>query len=155
MDAVVLVEPEIAWNTGNAGRSCLAFGAHLHLVGPLGFSLEEKRVRRAGLDYWKHVSPTVHPDWDAFERTLDSFGTTIFLSADAPRALDEVAFGPDEPCAFVFGRESTGFAPELRERFLDRMVRLPLADARVRSLNVSTCVGIVLYEAWRRRAEAT
>ena len=67
MDTVVLVEPEIAWNTGNAGRSCLAFGAQLHLVGPLGFSLDEKRVRRAGLDYWTHVDPVVHNDWEHFE----------------------------------------------------------------------------------------
>ena len=67
---VALIEPEIAWNTGNAGRTCLAAGAQLHLVGPLGFSLDEKAVRRAGLDYWKHVAPVVHADFSAFEEGL-------------------------------------------------------------------------------------
>lgn len=150
MDVIALVEPEIAWNTGNAGRSCLAFGAKLHLVGPMGFSLDEKRVRRAGLDYWKHVAPVVHDDWAAFERSSGDMPPAYFLSADAPRSLDEVDLGPCN--TFVFGKESVGLDPDLRERFADRLVRLPMADDRIRSLNLSTCVGIVLYEAARRRA---
>jgi len=150
VDVIALVEPEIAWNTGNAGRSCLAFGAKLHLVGPLGFSLDEKRVRRAGLDYWRHVDPVVHRDWEAFDERAASLPPTYFLSADAPRTLDEVEFAPSN--TFVFGKESVGLDAALRERFADRLVRLPIVDDRIRSLNVSTCVGIVLYEAWRRRA---
>jgi len=145
---VVMVEPEIAWNTGNAGRSCLALGAQLHLVGPLGFSLEEKRVRRAGLDYWTHVAPRVHDDWARFEALLPSLGTPLFFSAEAERTLDEVDWSG--PAVFLFGRESVGFAPEIRERYREQLVRLPMRDDRVRSLNVSTCVGIVLYEAARR-----
>jgi len=149
VDVIALVEPEIAWNTGNAGRSCLAFGARLHLIGPLGFSLEEKRVRRAGLDYWRHVDPVVHEDWAAFERESTALPLPYFLSADAPRTLDDVELEPAS--TFVFGKESVGLDPALRERFADRLVRLPILDDRIRSLNLSTCVGIVLYEAWRRR----
>ena len=149
MDSVVLVEPEIAWNTGNAGRSCLALGARLHLVGPLGFSLEEKRVRRAGLDYWRHVDPELHHDWREFEPHLPGLGTPLFFTAEAPRTLDEVTWSG--PAVFLFGRESTGFDASLRERYSDHLVRLPMLDDRVRSLNLSTCVGIVLYEAHRRR----
>jgi len=150
-DVIVLLEPEIAWNTGNAGRSCLAFGARLHLVGPLGFSLDEKRVRRAGLDYWRHVDPEVHESWETYEPRLDDLPDAYFLSAEAPRTLADVELGPAN--TFVFGKESVGLAAELRERYAERLVRLPILDERIRSLNVSTCVGIVLYEAWRRRNE--
>ena len=149
MHHVVLVEPEIAWNTGNAGRSCLAFGAQLHLVEPLGFSLAEKRVRRAGLDYWPRVAPVMHEDWASFERTLPGLGRPVLLTADAPRALHEVEFGGD--AVFVFGKESTGLAAGIRERYADSCARIPLHDEGVRSLNLSTCVGIVLYEASRRQ----
>ena len=149
MDVIALIEPEIAWNTGNAGRSCLAFGAKLHLVGPLGFSLDEKRVRRAGLDYWKHVDPVVHDNWEEYAAQAAALPPAYYLSADAPRTLDEIEFAPSN--TFVFGKESVGLDPELRERMSDRLVRLPIHDDRIRSLNVSTCVGIVLYEAWRRR----
>jgi len=147
---VVLVEPEIAWNTGNVGRTCLAAGARLHLVAPLGFSLDEKRVRRAGVDYWKHVDPVLHADFDAFETALPSLGGAWFFSADAERTLYEVEI--EDPAVFVFGKESAGFAPEIRERYRDRMVRLPVLDDRVRSLNLSTCAGIALYEALRQRS---
>jgi len=149
MDHVVLVEPEIAWNTGNAGRSCLAFGARLHLVGPLCFSLDEKRVRRAGLDYWRHVDPAVYPDWASFEAILPTLGEPLLLTAEAHRTLPECTL--ESPTVFVFGKESTGLDPALRERFAARCARIPQSDSRVRSLNVSTCVGIALYDAARRR----
>lgn len=147
---VVLVEPEIAWNAGNAGRTCLAAGARLHLVGPLGFSLSERRVRRAGLDYWEHVQPVVHGDIAAFERVLPDLGEPLFFTAEAERPFWDTPL-PARP-VLVFGKESSGFAADLRARYADRLVRLPMMDARVRSLNLSTCVGIALYEALRRRA---
>src|SRR3954466_13223660 len=87
---VVLVEPEIHWNTGNAGRTCLAAGAQLHLVGPLGFSLEDKEVRRAGLDYGPRVAPRVWPDWPTFERALQSLGAPYLFTARAERRFQEV-----------------------------------------------------------------
>ena len=149
---VALIEPEIPWNSGNAGRTCLAFGAQLHLVGPLGFSLDDKQVRRAGLDYWKHVAPVVHEDFETFANALPSLGTAFFLSADAGRTLPDTDLpGDGEDAVFVFGRESVGFSAHIRERYADRLVRIPQRDGRVRSINLSTCVGIVLYEAARQR----
>jgi tRNA (cytidine/uridine-2'-O-)-methyltransferase len=146
---IVLVEPEIHWNTGNAGRTCLAVGAQLHLVGPLGFSLDGKQVRRAGLDYWDRVAPVVHDDFAAFERALPSLGEPLFFSADAPLSYYDVAI-PARP-VLVFGKESVGFDAVVRARFAARMVRLPMRDGAVRSLNVSTCVGIAAYEVLRRQ----
>lgn len=145
---VAFVEPEIAWNTGNAARTCLAAGARLHLVEPLGFSLDEKQVRRAGLDYWQYADPVVHPDFEAFEDALPDLGDALFFSADAKRTLYEVEI--PKRAVFVFGRESVGFDPTIRQRYRDRLVRLPVLDSRVRSLNLSTCAGIALYEALRR-----
>src|SRR5690606_32544752 len=90
---VVLVQPEIHWNTGNAGRTCLAVGATLHLIEPLGFSLDEKQVRRAGLDYWEHVDLRVWPDWAAFERELPRLGEPYFFSTKASRPMWEAPLG--------------------------------------------------------------
>lgn len=147
---VVLVHPEIAWNTGNAGRTCLAAGAQLHLVEPLGFSLSEKQVRRAGLDYWEFVAPVVHESLEAFEAALPSLGTPLLLCADAKVSLFDVQI--PEQAVFVFGKESVGLPATFRARYPQRQVRLPTRDSRVRSLNLSTAVGIVLYEALRRQA---
>jgi tRNA (cytidine/uridine-2'-O-)-methyltransferase len=144
-----LVEPEIAWNTGNAGRTCLAAGAQLHLVEPLGFSLANKQVRRAGLDYWEHVAPVVHESFPAFEAALAALGAPFLLSAEADRSFYEVAIPRD--AVFIFGKESVGLPRSIRARYRDRLVSLPVRDPRVRSLNVSTAVGVVLYEALRRR----
>ncbi len=148
---VVLVEPEIPWNTGNAGRTCLAAGARLHLVKPLGFSLEERQVRRAGVDYWEHVDPIVHESFEAFERALPALGTPLLFTGEAERTLFEADFGADT--VFVFGRESVGFSKDVRARHRDHLVRIPQFDDRVRSINVSTCVGIALYEAIRRQGK--
>ena len=146
---VVLVEPEIHWNTGNIGRTCLSGDAQLHLVEPLGFSLDEKAVRRAGLDYWIRVKPTVWPSWEAFAEVLPSLGQAVFVSPDGER--DYWSFDYRQPTVFVFGRESVGLPTALRRRFADRLAKVSIADPEVRSLNLSTCVGIVLYEAIRQR----
>ena len=149
---VVLVEPEIHWNTGNVGRTCLAAGAQLHLVGPLGFSLDDREVRRAGLDYWPRVDPRVWPSWAAIDEALPSLGEPFFFSAEASRSLWDVEF--PECSALVFGRESVGLSHDLRARFRDRLVRIPMADPALRSLNLSTAVAIALYEALRQRRGA-
>ncbi len=146
---VVLVEPEIHWNTGNVGRTCLAAGAQLHLVEPLGFSLDEREVRRAGLDYWPRVEPRVWPTWAAVEESLPELGEPYFFSAEAPRTLWEVEF--PERAALVFGRESVGLAADIRARFRDRLVRIPMADPGLRSLNLSTSVAVAVYEVLRQR----
>jgi tRNA (cytidine/uridine-2'-O-)-methyltransferase len=145
---VVLVEPEIHWNTGNVGRTCLAAGAQLHLVEPLGFSLDDKEVRRAGLDYWPRVDPRLWPSWSALAEALPSLGEAFFFSADASRTLWEVQF--PERAVLVFGRESVGLPRDIRDRYRDRLVRIPMADPALRSLNLSTAVGIALYEALRQ-----
>lgn len=147
---VVLVEPEIHWNTGNAGRTCLAAGARLHLVEPLGFSLDEREVRRAGLDYWERVRPRVWPSWDALEAELPGLGEPFFASPDAERDLWQVRY--PERTVLVFGRESAGLEAGLRERHRDRLVRLPMSDPALRSLNLSTSVAVFLFEVLRQRA---
>jgi tRNA (cytidine/uridine-2'-O-)-methyltransferase len=147
---VVLVHPEIHWNTGNAGRSCLAAGATLHLVEPLGFSLDEREVRRAGLDYWEHVPLRVWPSWASIEAAFPELGEPFFFSTKASRMYWDVSY-PDRT-VLVFGRETGGLDPPIHERYSDRMVRMPIESPHVRSLNLSTTVGIALYEVLRQRA---
>lgn len=147
---VVLVRPEIHWNTGNTGRSCLAAGAQLHLVGPLGFSLSDRRVRRAGLDYWKRVAPEIWPDWAHFEAALSHLGEAFFFSPEAPRDLWSVSY--PESTVLVFGSETKGLSADLRKRYACRLIRLPMQDPELRSLNLSTSVGITLYEVLRQRS---
>jgi tRNA (cytidine/uridine-2'-O-)-methyltransferase len=149
---VVLVHPEIHWNTGNAGRSCLATGAVLHLVEPLGFSLGEREVRRAGLDYWEHVDLRVWPSWEDFERELPILGEPFFFSTKASTQYWDAPLGEAESAVLVFGRETGGLPPEIHERYASRMVGMPILSPHVRSLNLSTCVGIALYEVLRQRA---
>ena len=145
---LALVSPEIPWNTGNVGRTALAMGAQLHLIEPLGFSLSDRHLRRAGLDYWVHVAPRIHPDLASFERVIEDVGTSFWFSAGADRCLYDVEV-PDE-AVFVFGPESCGFSEEIRQRYAAHLVSLPVLDARVRSLNLSTCVGVAAYEYLRR-----
>jgi tRNA (cytidine/uridine-2'-O-)-methyltransferase len=146
---VVLVHPEIHWNTGNAGRTCLAAGAQLHLVRPLGYSLDDREVQRAGLDYWERVDPVVWQDWSDLECELPNLGEPCFFSAEAPRTLWEVAF--PHRTVLVFGRESVGLPAEIRARHADRLVRIPMLDPALRSLNLSTTVAIAAYEVLRQR----
>ena len=148
---IVLVHPEIHWNTGNTGRTCLAAGATLHLIEPLGFSLSERRVRRAGLDYWEHVEPRVWPSWDAFERELPTLGNPYFFSAKAKRLLWDVHFDGPSDVVLIFGSETAGLPAELRGRYPDKFVAMPVLSPHVRSLNLSTAVGIALYEVLRQR----
>ncbi len=147
---VVLVEPEIHWNTGNAGRTCLAVGATLHLVGPMGFSLEEREIRRAGLDYWDRVRPVVWQSWEDIEPGLPDLGEPFFFSAQGTRPYWDVVY--PEPCVLVFGRESTGLPRAIREKHASRLLSIPQpGDPSVRSLNLSTSVALAVYEILRQR----
>ena len=112
----VLVHPEIHWNTGNTGRSCLAAGATLHLVEPLGFSLSEREVRRAGLDYWEHVDLRVWPSWEAFERELPRLGEPFFFSTKGRRLYWEADLTADD-VVLIFGRETGGLPPAIHQRY--------------------------------------
>jgi tRNA (cytidine/uridine-2'-O-)-methyltransferase len=145
------VHPEIHWNTGNAGRTCLATGATLHLIEPLGFSLDDREVRRAGLDYWEHIDLQVWPSWDAFERELPSLGEPYFFSTRATRLVWDAPLGASNGVVLVFGRETNGLPAELQDRYRDRLVAMPILSPRVRSLNLSTSVGIAVYEVLRQR----
>jgi tRNA (cytidine/uridine-2'-O-)-methyltransferase len=148
---VVLVHPEIHWNTGNAGRTCLAVGATLHLVEPLGFSLDERQVKRAGLDYWEHVDLRVWPDWQSFEAQLPALGEPYFFSTSGTRLLWDAPLGRSNDVVLVFGRETGGLPIAIHERYRERFVSMPIASPRVRSLNLSTSVGIAVYEVLRQR----
>ncbi|AEJ62244.1 RNA methyltransferase, TrmH family, group 2 [Spirochaeta thermophila DSM 6578] len=142
---VVLHEPEIPQNTGNIARTCAATGAVLHLIEPLGFSLEDRYLRRAGLDYWPMVDLRLHSSWDAFleeERPSSLF----LLSTRGTRSYHTCSF-PDETY-LVFGKETAGLPPRILEAFPDRVVRIPMR-AGARSLNLSNAVAILVYEALR------
>jgi tRNA (cytidine/uridine-2'-O-)-methyltransferase len=149
---VVLVHPEIHWNTGNAGRTCLAVGATLHLIEPLGFSLDEREVKRAGLDYWENVDLRVWPSWGALEAELPRLGEPYFFSTKAKTLLWDAPLGSHESVVLVFGRETGGLPAALHERYRDRFVAMPIHSPLVRSLNLSTSVGIAVYEVLRQRA---
>jgi tRNA (cytidine/uridine-2'-O-)-methyltransferase len=143
---VCLVEPEIPPNTGSIARTCGATQSVLHLVEPLGFSLEERALRRAGVDYWHLVDVRVHKTFEAFVATCGA-GALHFLSAGARRSYLEACFAPGD--CFVFGRESVGLPQSLLDAHADRVWGIPTIG-RVRSLNVSNAVSIVLYDALRR-----
>jgi len=152
---VVLVEPEIHWNTGAVGRSCLAAGAQLHLVEPLGFSLGDKEVRRSGLDYWPRVKPRLWPSWGALVQRLENgeLGQPFLLAPGMGRSLFATSF-PREGVALVFGKESVGLAPALLAQHADRVVHLPMADPALRSLNLSVMAGIAMFEVRRQWSAA-
>jgi len=150
---VVLVHPEIHWNTGNAGRTCLAVGATLHLIEPLGFSLDEKQVKRAGLDYWEHVDLRVWSSWGEFETQLPSLGEPFFFSTKAARTFWDAPLGAHDDVVLIFGRETGGLPAELHEQHRDRFVTMPILSPRVRSLNLSTSVAVAAYEVLRQRRE--
>ena len=151
---VALVHPEIHWNTGNAGRTCLAAGATLHLIEPLGFSLNEREVKRAGLDYWKHVDLRVWPSWNAFESELPTLGEAYFFATRAGRQFWDAPLGAAQDVVLIFGRETSGLADEIRDKYRDRLVALPMSSPHVRSLNLSTTVAVALYEVLRQRRVA-
>ncbi len=145
---VVLFEPDIPGNTGNVGRSCVATGSCLHLVGRLGFSLDEKHLRRSGLDYWKKVNLTKHKNWEDFLRALPAGSDLHFFSKKAKRDFWSATFTLES--YLIFGCETSGLPPAFQERYESRMYRIPMVPDSVRSLNLSTSVGIVLYEALRQ-----
>ena len=144
---VVLVEPEIPPNTGNIGRLCLATGATLHLIKPLGFSIDDRELKRAGLDYWKEVDVRL---WDSFHdlrQPLGSGARFFFLTTKSDRAYYDVAFQPGD--FLVFGRETKGLPETLLAAHPQELLTIPMRGTR--SLNLATAVGIVLFEAMRQQ----
>lgn len=145
---VVLVAPEIPPNTGSIGRLCVATNTTLHLIEPLGFQLDDKHVRRAGLDYWEHVRLHVHPSWEAF-LALREPGRLLGFTAHAPRAYTNACYAPDDH--LVFGGESRGLPSHVRDTLADHLYSIPIHSPHVRSLNLATAVAIVRYEALRQQ----
>jgi tRNA (cytidine/uridine-2'-O-)-methyltransferase len=148
---VALIQPQIPPNTGNIARLCAATDSPLHLIGPLGFSLDEREVKRAGLDYWEHVDVRMWPSWDVFERELPTLGEAWFFSTKATLVLWDAPLGATDDVVLVFGRETTGLPAGLRASYSDRLVTVPMVSSFVRSLNLSTSVGIATYETLRQR----
>ena len=144
--SVALIEPKIPPNTGNIARLCAATETTLHLVGPLGFSLEDNALKRAGLDYWEHVDLWIHPFWRVF-RDAVSRDRCLYFSARAERSYLDAPY--TENSVLVFGNETEGMPQRIRDKHPERLFRIATRDA-VRSLNLSTAVGIVLYEAVRQ-----
>ena len=149
MFRIVLVHPEIPPNTGNVIRLAANTGCELHLVEPLGFSMEDKLMKRAGLDYHEYADVRRHADWDALVRALQPDPTRLFaLTTRGTRAVHDVRFEPGD--CLVFGSESRGLPPEVRERFAPgQQLRLPMRAGQ-RSLNLSNAVAVTVFEAWRQ-----
>lgn len=150
---VVLVEPEIPPNTGNIIRLCANTGAQLHLIEPLGFPLDDAKMRRAGLDYHDYATMKVHPDWASFIASEAPDPLRMFaLTTHGSATFSGVQFRPGD--VFVFGSETKGLAPLLRESFAPgQRIRLPMRPDN-RSLNLSNAVAVVVYEAWRQNGFA-
>jgi tRNA (cytidine/uridine-2'-O-)-methyltransferase len=146
---IVLVEPEIPPNTGNVARLCAATRSHLHLVDPLGFRLDDKRFKRSGMDYWQHVRWTRWPTWSDFENGLPPTPRLWFIESRGPRLYTEAQYTATD--YLVFGRETAGLPKSLLESNADRWLRIPMFHSEARSLNLSNCVALVLYEALRQQ----
>lgn len=142
----MLIEPEIPMNTGNIGRLSLASGSTLHLVKPFGFELDDKRVKRAGLDYWKHISLKIYENVeDFFERNKGR--KMAFFSSHAKKDYLEIDYSDE--MFFIFGKESVGLSSEIIERNEESLYKIPIFSEHIRSLNLANAVSIVVYEGLR------
>ena len=146
--SIVLVTPEIPTNTGSIGRLCLATNSTLHLVDPLGFDVSDSRVKRAGLDYWKHVKVIRHKSFELFLNSLPSEAPTVFFSTKAKTSLFEKKF--KKGSYLIFGSETKGLGAELIEKFSENTFHIPQYDDRVRSLNLANAASIAVYETIRQ-----
>jgi len=146
---IVLLEPEMPANTGNIGRTCVAAGARLHLIEPLGFKINEKSVKRAGLDYWQHLDVTVYDCFSDFlAKNPDARDRLYMATTKAKHVYSEVAYPED--CYLMFGKESAGIPEEILVDYEDTCIRIPMLES-IRSLNLSNSAAIVLYEVLRQQ----
>ena len=144
---IALIEPEIPQNTGNIARTCAATGASLHLVKPMGFEIDDRKLKRAGLDYWHELDITYYESLDEFLR-INADEQMYFFSTKAPRAYTEIEY--PERVFLVFGKETKGLPEELLKQNPDRCVRIPMRD-KLRSLNLSNSAAIAVYEVLRQK----
>jgi len=146
---IVLVEPEIPPNTGNVARLCAATHSVLHLIEPFGFKLDDSQLKRAGMDYWQHLRWTRWASWLAFRSQLPEEARLWFIESDGPRNYAEVKYQPND--YLIFGRETAGLPKSLIEENPERWLRIPMFNPEARSLNLSNCVALVLYESLRQQ----
>jgi tRNA (cytidine/uridine-2'-O-)-methyltransferase len=144
---VVLIEPEIPSNTGNIGRSCVGFQAHLHVVGKLGFDLSDKRLKRAGLDYWPNLTFNHHPNFDSWWAQVKDPSRVFWFTTKTQRDFSETQYKNGD--WLVFGKETKGLDESLLNKFRDQCVTIPMTGP-IRSLNLATSVAVVLFEAYRQ-----
>ena len=146
---IVLVEPEIPPNTGNVARLCAATRTTLHLIEPFGFKLDDTQMKRAGMDYWQHVQWHRWKSWADFLAQVEAGAQLWFIESGGAKHYAEVQFAAND--YLVFGRETAGLPKALREQNRDRWLRIPMFNPDARSLNLSNCVALVLYEALRQQ----
>jgi tRNA (cytidine/uridine-2'-O-)-methyltransferase len=146
---VVLLEPEIPPNVGNIARLCAATRTRLHLIEPFGFELGDRQLKRAGLDYWQHVEWSRWKNWHEFQSSVPQGARVWFIESGGARAYAEAAYGAGD--YLVFGRETAGLPRALLEQHREQWLRIPMFNAEARSLNLSNCVSLVLYEALRQQ----
>jgi tRNA (cytidine/uridine-2'-O-)-methyltransferase len=146
---VVLVEPEIPPNTGNVARLCAATKSVLHLIEPFGFKLDNSQLKRAGMDYWQCVQWHRWPNWTVFAENLPAGARLWFIESGGGKPYSEVKFSPDD--YLVFGRETAGLPKQLLEIHRESWLRIPMFNAQSRSLNLSNCVALVVFEALRQQ----
>lgn len=149
---IVLLEPEIPPNTGNVARLCAATGTRLHLIGPLGFRLGDRELKRAGMDYWQQVDWRLWEDWASFTAEQPSTVRFWLVEQGGATRYDKATFGSED--YLVFGRETAGLPRALLESHTDSWLRIPMFNAEARSLNLANCVSLVLYEALRQQGFA-
>lgn len=149
---IVLVEPEIPPNTGNVARLCAATRTVLHLIEPFGFKLDDKHLKRAGMDYWQQVTWHRWKSWMTFAEALPREAVLWFVESEGPTRYTDARFGVDD--YLVFGRETAGLPKALLAAHPDRWLRIPMFNDASRSLNLSNCVALVLYEALRQNGFA-
>lgn len=145
---IVLHEPEIPANTGNIGRTCCATGTRLHLIEPMGFKINEKSVKRAGLDYWDKLDVVIYDSYDDFVEKNPN-AKIYYATTKAPQSYDEVSY--EEDCYIMFGKESAGIPENILVNNEETCVRIPM-NPDIRSLNLSNSVAIILYEALRQNS---
>jgi len=146
---LVLLEPEIPPNTGNVARLCAATQTTLHLVEPFGFKLDDAHLKRAGMDYWRHVEWRRWPNWKTFQEKLPAQAQLWFIESGGPKVYSNVKYSVDD--YLIFGRETAGLPKPLLEQHHDRWLRIPMFNEKSRSLNLSNCAALVLFEALRQQ----
>jgi tRNA (cytidine/uridine-2'-O-)-methyltransferase len=149
---IVLLEPEIPPNTGNVARLCAATNSELHLIEPFGFQLDDRQLKRAGMDYWQHVQWHRWKNWIAFAETVPPTSRLWFIEQNGPRHYAEVSYGPND--YIIFGRETAGLPKSLLESNREQWLRIPMFNQDARSLNLSNCAALVLFEGLRQQGFA-